>query len=84
MDLFTIKDEHNGFIIIEQKITGGSFKLPIMVEQLDFTSFAMVLTQIGGTFTVFYGIISNVTKIVHLRGWEKNVLTSVFGTLNLD
>ena len=84
MDPFTIKEAQYGFILIDQKITGGSFKLPIIVEQLDFTSFAMVLTQIGGTFTVFYGVISIVTKIIHLRGWEKYVLTSVFGSLNLD
>ena len=84
MDQFIIKEAQYGYIIVNQKITGQSYKLPIIVEQLDFTSFAMVLTQIGGTFSVFYGIISLVTKIIHLTGWENNVLTSVFGTLNLD
>ena len=44
------------------------------IDQIDFTSIAAVVTQIGGTFTVFYGIIAFLSKFFHWRGWEKNVL----------
>ena len=62
--------------------TGDSIK--IRIDQINFTSIAAVFTQIGGTFTVFYGLISFLSNFFHWIGWETNVLSSVFGNIKPD
>ena len=45
---------------------------------------SIILSEIGGTFSVIFAIISIIMKIIHTMKWENYVLESVFGTFKID
>ena len=56
----------------------------VRVERISFVGASLVLAIIGGKFTTYLTVISFIAKIIQLKGWEKNILGSVFGNFKVD
>ena len=56
----------------------------VRIEVIEYYMASIILSEIGGTFSVIFAIISITMKIIHTMKWENNVLESVFGTFKID